>query len=103
MALKEGTGKMATILRDYSASGYQVYFDSVDLEIIANSARFLPPEWISKSGIDVTDDFIDYAMPLIGEEMYPIPLKHGLQDFAVLGNQITEQKLPSYIPVNFRK
>jgi len=104
VALKDGTGFMATILRDYSAPVYKVYYDKVPMEVIANSARGLPAEWIAETGVDVTDGFIDYAMPLIGEGQRILPAAGaaGLPDFARLDLGIIEKRRQEYIPVNFR-
>ncbi|MFV0351167.1 MAG: diphosphate--fructose-6-phosphate 1-phosphotransferase [Oscillospiraceae bacterium] len=101
-ALEGQSGYMATILRDYSAPQYKVYYDKKPLEVIANSERFLPPEWITPDGFDVTDDFIDYARPLMGDAMYPLPLKDGLQDFARLSINTVDKKCATYVPINFR-
>ena len=104
VALEDGTGYMATILRDYSVPEYKIYYDKIPMEVIANSARGLPLEWISENGIDVTDAFIDYAMPLIGEGPRTIPsvLPGGLPDFAKLDLKAIEKKCAEYLPVNFR-
>ncbi|MCL1895869.1 MAG: diphosphate--fructose-6-phosphate 1-phosphotransferase [Clostridiales bacterium] len=104
IALSDGTGYMATILRDYSAPGYSAYFSKVPMEVIANSARGLPREWIAKGGTDVTDAYIDYAMPLIGEGMRDLPVKApgGLPDFARLDLSRAEKRLEAFIPVNHR-
>jgi 6-phosphofructokinase 1 len=74
------------------------------MEVIANSARGLPKEWISERGIDVTDDFIEYAMPLIGEGARAVPVAGpgGLQDFAKLDLSPLEKRCKDYLPVNFR-
>ncbi len=102
IAMKEGTGWMATILRK-PGSSYKVYYDKVPLETVANSERFLPDSWITKDGLDVTDDFIRYAAPLIGEEDPRIPREGGLQRFARFDIRFIEAKLPAYVPVRFRK
>ena len=104
IAVEEGTGYMATILRDHSAPVYKIYYDKVPMEVIANSARGLPAEWIAGSGTDVTDAFIDYAMPLIGDAQRPVPTVSpgGMPDFAKLDLKMTEKKCPEYLPVNFR-
>ncbi len=96
------SGQMATILRDESAPAYRAYFDTVPLDVIANSERFLPPTWIAPDGMDVTDDFVAYARPLIGDAMSAIPLVNGLQDFARLRLQAVEARCPTYVPMNFR-
>jgi len=104
IAVEDGTGYMATILRDYSFKGYKIYYDKVPMRVIANSARGLPPEWISENGLDVTDAYIDYAMPLIGEELRVLPTVSpgGMPDFARLDLRLIEKKRPEFLPVSFR-
>jgi ATP-dependent phosphofructokinase / diphosphate-dependent phosphofructokinase len=101
IALTDGTGWMATILRRPGAA-YQAYFDKVKLEIVANSVRYMPPSWITRDGLDVTDDFIRYAQPLIGEHSPPVPMENGLQRFARLDVRFVDTKLPAYVPIRFR-
>ena len=103
IAVTDGTGWMATILRDRSAAGYSVYYDKVELEKAANVARQLPAEWISSDGLDVTDDFIDYALPLIGNGPPPIPFENGLMRFSRLKRVFIPKKAADYVPVNMRK
>jgi 6-phosphofructokinase 1 len=95
---------MATILRDDSAPSYKVRYDKVKLGVIANSERFLPPEWIAPGGIDVTDDFVKYAQPLIGDAPANVPIDAvtGIQDFATLDLRLIDKSCPGYTPVNFR-
>lgn len=100
IALEGGTGWMATILRT-PGNDYRAIYDKVKLEVVANSERFLPKEWIAKSGIDVTDDFIKYANPLIQGGWPDIELVGGLQRFARLDVKFIEKKLPLYVPKNF--
>ena len=97
----EGSGWMATILRE-SDSPYRVRYDKVPLSAVAASARTLPAHWISSDGLDVTDDFIRYARPLIGGQWPQIPIEEGLQRFARLRIRFIDKKLPAYIPVRFR-
>jgi ATP-dependent phosphofructokinase / diphosphate-dependent phosphofructokinase len=101
LAVREGTGWMATILRK-PGSSYRVYYDKVPLEKVANSSRFLPAGWITRDGLDVTDDFIRYAAPLIGEGDPEIPREKGLQRFARFDIRFIDKKLPAYVPVRFR-
>jgi ATP-dependent phosphofructokinase / diphosphate-dependent phosphofructokinase len=98
----EGSGWMATILRE-SDSPYTVRYDKVPLDAVAASARRLPPDWISADGLDVTDSFIRYARPLIGEDWPQIPIENGLQRFARLDIRFIDRKLPEYLPVRFRR
>lgn len=101
IALRDGSGWMATILR-VPGSTYRVRYDKVPLEAIANAVRTVPKEWLTPDGLDVTDDFINYARPLIGEDWPPIRLEHGLQRFARLRRVPLPKKLPPYTPHNFR-
>lgn len=101
IAMNEGTGYMATILRK-PGKEYVPYFDKVDLETVANSVRYLPDSWIAPSGIDVTDAFIEYAMPLIGNEWPEIPMENGLQRFARLDICFVDKKLGDYVPCRMR-
>ena len=102
IALEEGSGWMATILRAPGAD-YKAVYDKVKLEIVANSERFIPKDWISVDGIDVTDDFIKYASPLIQGGWPDIELEGGLQRFARLDVRFIDKKLEGYIPQNIRK
>ncbi len=102
VALKEGNGWMATILRDRSGSAYSVHYDKVPLERMANSERFFPKDWLTPSRIDVTDDFLDYAMPLIGEDWVSVPTVKGLPRFARIARAFAPRKLPEYVPQTYR-
>ncbi len=97
LAVEEGSGFMSTILRQ-PGDLYSVYYDKVPLEMVANSERSFPQAWIAPGGLDVTDDFIRYARPLIGEGWPSIPLVNGLQRFARLQPLFAETKLPAYVP-----
>jgi 6-phosphofructokinase 1 len=51
---------------------------------IANQAKSIPREWINKAGNDVTQELIDYMLPLIQGEP---DLKY-------------QNGLPVYLPIN---
>lgn len=102
VGVTEDSGWMATILRE-SDSPYRVRYDKVPLGEVAASARQLPPDWISADGLDVTDEFIRYARPLIGNQWPRIPVENGLQRFARLKIRFIDRKLPEYVPVRFRR
>ena len=70
----------------------------VGLELVADSERTFPKEWIAGGRLDVTEDFVRYARPLIGDSWPQIPLEDGRQRFAQLQPLFTQQKLPAYIP-----
>ena len=97
----DGSGWMATILRK-PGDAYEVFFDKVRLDKVANSVRLMPADWITADGLDVTDDFVRYARPLIGEEWPPIRLDGGLQRFARLDVRFVDKKLAGYVPVRCR-
>jgi 6-phosphofructokinase 1 len=102
IALRDGTGWMATILRKPGPS-YVPYYDKVPMEKVANSVRQLPAAWIAPSGVDVTDDFVRYARPLIGEVGPENRLEGGLPRFARLRRVFVEKRLPAYVPVRYRQ
>jgi 6-phosphofructokinase len=102
VGVEEGSGWMATILR-VSDSPYRVRYDKVPLDKVAASARQLPPHWLSKDRLDVTDEYVRYARPLIGEGWPEIPLENGLQRFARLQVRFIDRKLPAYVPMRFRE
>jgi 6-phosphofructokinase 1 len=93
LALEGKSGVMATILR-LPGPGYGVEYGEVDLDVVANTERTFPAEWIAESRTDVTDGFVEWAMPLIGE---PLP------EFARLEPKMAErQGLADYTPEGLR-
>lgn len=101
IAATEGGGWMSTILRNPGPL-YTVRYDKVPLEKVANSERELPASWIAESRIDVTDEFVKYARPLIGEDWVSVPLVDGIQRFARLDAVFAEKKLPPHVPQAYR-
>ncbi|MEL6897865.1 MAG: 6-phosphofructokinase, partial [Planctomycetota bacterium] len=77
---------------------YSVRYDKVPLSEVANSERTFPKEWIAESGYDVTDAFVKYAMPLIGEGMVSLPMIGGRARMTRFEKIYADQKLPSYVP-----
>ena len=92
---------MATLLRK-PGKEYAVYYDKVPLEQVANSERMFPREWITPDGIDVTDDFLAYARPLIGDRWPAVPIENGLQRYAHFTPAFAPRKLPPYLPQAYR-
>lgn len=101
IALQGGSGYMSTILREPGPI-YNVRYDKVPLEEVADSERSFPPNWIAPSRIDVTDDFVRYARPLIGDQWPAIPLVNGRQRFSRLRKIFAVQKLSPYMPQAYR-
>ncbi len=92
IALEHGSGYMATILRD-PGPVYRVRYDKVPLEVVANSERTFPASWILPSRTDVSDEFVHYARPLIGDDWPSVPLVNGLQRFARFKPIFAEKKV----------
>jgi len=101
IGVKEGTGWMATILRK-PGTAYVPFLDKVPLPMLANSVRRIPSSWITEDGLDVTDDFVCYAKPLIGDGWPEIAIEDGLQRFARFDVRFIEKKLPPFLPMRFR-
>ena len=91
------SGFMSTILRK-PGSTYGVTYDKVPLPEVANSERTFPDKWISTNGLDVSDEFIAYCKPLVGDSMVSLPMENGRQRLARLQPLFTEQKLDKYVP-----
>jgi len=101
VAANEGSGFMSTILRE-AGPIYAARYDSVPLNLVANSERTFPKAWIAANRRDVTDEFVRYATPLIGEDWPSIPLVGGRQRFARLAPIFAAQQLPDYTPQALR-
>lgn len=95
IALYEGNGWMATILRDPGFI-YNVRYDKVLLEKVALSERTFPEKWISRNRYDVTDEFLAYVRPLIGDDWPSVPIINGRQRFAMLNMKFADKKLSDY-------
>ena len=68
-AAAEGeSGKMA-LLRRISNDPYICVTDTADVREIANLAKEVPRSMINENGDNVTDEFIEYARPLIEGEL----------------------------------
>ncbi|MGK7394240.1 MAG: diphosphate--fructose-6-phosphate 1-phosphotransferase [Candidatus Cyclobacteriaceae bacterium M3_2C_046] len=102
VALKDGNGWMATILREPGFI-YNVKYDKVPLEKVALSERTFPEKWIAPNRIDVTDEFLAYVRPLIGEDWVSVPMINGLQRFARFKPVFADKKLPDYLPEAYLK
>ena len=66
-ALKGKTGKLIAIKR-ISNSPYKVKYVTLDISKVANKERTLPLKYINKEGNNITDEFLEYATPLIKDK-----------------------------------
>jgi 6-phosphofructokinase 1 len=101
VAMRDGTGWMATLLREPGPS-YRLRCDRVPLGEVANSARHMPAAWIAPGGLDVTDAFVRYAEPLIGTAWPSVELEGPRQRFARLDVRLLTARCPPYVPVRWR-
>jgi len=102
IAMNEGNGWMATILREPGFI-YNVRYDKVPLQKVALSERFFPEKWIAPSRVDVTDEFLSYVRPLIGEDWVSVPMVNGVQRFTRFKPMFAEKCLPEYTPEAYLK
>jgi 6-phosphofructokinase 1 len=63
------SGVMVSLARA-PGSEYQVDAGTVPLDVVANNQRRLPEEFVNEQGNGLTDAFVAYAQPLIGD---PLP------------------------------
>lgn len=75
-AISGGTGKMVC-LRRVSTKPYRFEIDFVEIDKIANQVKTVPDAWINEAGNDVTQEMIDYLLPLIQGEL-PCTYKNGI-------------------------
>ncbi|MDD4032747.1 MAG: hypothetical protein PHS48_05820, partial [Bacteroidales bacterium] len=101
IAMKDGNGWMATLLRTPGFI-YNVSYDKVALDKVALSERFFPEKWITSSRTDVTDEFVRYARPLIGEDWISVPMINGIQRFSRLNPVFAEKYLAEYVPQAYK-
>jgi len=82
-AIEGGTGKMVCFTREKEDGKYKCGVTFHPLSICANMEKNVPREWINEEGTNVTQEFIDYVLPLIqGENKRKI--ENGLPRFAQL-------------------
>ncbi|MDD5013849.1 MAG: diphosphate--fructose-6-phosphate 1-phosphotransferase [Atribacterota bacterium] len=92
IALSGENGFMSTIVRNLDLP-YAVNYDKILLDTVANSEREFPKKWIASNRVDVTDEFINWALPLIGE---PLPRFTKFKEIYIA------KKCGKYVPVEYR-
>ena len=102
LAARGEGGYMSTILRNPGPI-YSVRYDKVPLEDVANSERSFPAAWIAENGCDVTDDFVRYARPLVGDDMISLPMIDGRRRMTRFEPIYADKKLPEHVPEAERK
>ena len=82
-AIAGETGKMVALMREMVCGKYTCRMELIPLADVANYEKKVPVEWIVPEGNNVTQDFIDYALPLI-QGVPEIPVENGLPRYARL-------------------
>ena len=77
------TDKMVGFVRDMSSGKYECKYELFDLSDVANTEKKVPDEWITENGTNLSQEFVDYALPLIQGETEMIK-EDGLPRFAHL-------------------
>ena len=89
-ALNGESGK-TMVFRRISNRPYNVRVESVDASCVANHVKYFPTEWIAPNGHDVTDEAIDYFLPLIqGEQNFRY--KNGIPQQYILPQALPRTK-----------
>lgn len=71
VAMQGHTGVMITLNREQQAA-YRCTMGYYDIHSIANGEKTVPVDWITKDGRGLTEDFLNYAKPLIRGEQQPV-------------------------------
>ncbi len=70
-AMMEGHSGEMMIFKRVSNHPYNMRIEHVAVEKVANHVKYFPTEWINEAGNDVTQEAIDYCLPLIqGEQNF---------------------------------
>jgi len=83
LAIAGQSGKMIAFEREYINNSYHCKIITQPLTIAANQEKKVPRNWINEAGTYVTQEFIDYALPLIQGENTRAT-ENGLPRFAQL-------------------
>ena len=87
-AVEGFTDKMVAFRCTRGEDGYHCETILEPLDIVANFEKKVPREWINEAGNGVTQQFIDYALPLIQGDV-KAPRVNGLPRFAHLKKVLT--------------
>ena len=83
------TGKMVAFERKTVDGQYHCATKLIPLTAVANYEKKVPLEWITPEHNQVTDDLIDYVLPLIQGEP-KLPLEHSMPRYARLKKIVAE-------------
>lgn len=96
-ALKGHNAVMPTIVR-HSSKPYRWTIGMANLAEVANREKFMPRDFISADGFNITAKCRRYLTPLIQGEDYP-PYRNGLPQYVTLKNVAVKKKLKTEFKV----
>lgn len=79
-ALKGETGRMISFVRSENAP-YAIACGLEDVDDICNKEKTVPLAWITKEGSDISQEFLDYARPLVRGNVQAAEDEDGLPLF----------------------
>ena len=90
-AINGETDKMVIFRRDEKSNKYKINYDLIDVNLVANAEKKVPLEWIKDDNSGLTQEFVDYALPLIQGD-FKAPLVDGLPRFVKLKKELVTIK-----------
>lgn len=78
---EEGITASMVVMNRTSNEPYTIEYAHAEIKNIANEAKSVPKEWINDAGNDVTEEMINYLLPLIQGESN-VTYKNGLPVYA---------------------
>ncbi len=82
-AVEGHTDKMVVFKRDPKSKTYKINYELIGLDAAANTEKTIPANWIKEDRTGLTQEFYDYALPLIQGDVERT-LENGLPRFAKL-------------------
>lgn len=76
LAMQGRTGRVVT-MRRVSDAPYRVEYSDTAADAVANITRKFPSKWISDAGNQISDEAVNYFLPLIQGEVAPV-MRNGL-------------------------
>lgn len=82
-SLMEGEGNVMITVERVSSKPYEVKYSKAPVSQIANNEKKVPREWINEAGNDITQELMDYMLPLIQGQV-PGIYENGIPNYKVL-------------------
>jgi len=98
-----GESEIMVTIERVPGTAYRASYGKIGLKSVAGKDRPFPADWIASSKVDVTDDFLDYARPLLGENPVSVPVVEGRLRFSRIKQVFAEKKCPEYVPAAYKQ